>query len=228
MSLVKNLLVHLYVHTHLYYSIKNLMWAPWRYHGFAPPSPSSYDWPTPKAWAHILPTLRPRLTMLPPTRPATTVTPTSPAQVSSHLLALRIRAPQAPRPCSPMVLPSYVSLPMLPPLGPSYLAAPRICPPHALGSILQFGNIGFLVPRLEAPPVTREFAIGDRRDLAIRDRCRFDNVERTIQITPTSAHAKCASHPSPPIYTTIVLMPLCVFRPRIWTSCTCSCDKSQG
>jgi hypothetical protein len=64
-------------------------------------------------------------------------------------------------------------------------------------------------------PVTREFAIGDRRDLAIRDRCRFDNVERTIQITPTSAHDKCASHPSPPIYTTIVLMPLCVFRPRI-------------
>jgi hypothetical protein len=115
--------------------------------------------------------------------------------------APRIRASQAPRSCSPMVLPSYTPLPTLPRSPLPWHRAVWPCRESARAH----GSFSHLeTPTFSFHAVTREFAIRDRRHLAIWDRCRFDNVERTFQITLTSTHPKYASHPPPPIYTTIV------------------------
>jgi hypothetical protein len=82
-------------------------------------------------------------------------------------------------------------------LAPSRLAAPRIRPPRASRLCSLFWKRRLSRSTIDNSFVTRKFEIGDWRDLAIRDRHRFDNVKRTFQITLTYLHAKYASHPRP-------------------------------
>jgi hypothetical protein len=120
--------------------------------------------------------------------------PVPAASASSHLPAPRIRAP------SPMTQFSD---------GTSVLRDATHASPLGVELHARTENPSALCPTtsfsdLETPafsfhdwssPITREYAIGDRCDLAIRDRRRFDNAERIFQITPTSMHTKCAKAP---------------------------------
>jgi hypothetical protein len=198
----------------LYYSIKTVASASTQ---SAPPPAPARSGPTLTIWPHVHAHWCSRLTCnasesFPNQRsPSLRAAPTT--STPSCLPAPRIHAPQAHvlRWCSHPTR-RYPRSP--PPLAQRRAAgraenlhAPRLRSP-IWKRRLSRSTIGSSL-------VTHEFTIGVRRDLAIRDRHRFDNVRHTFQITLTSAHAKCASHPPPPIYTTNVLMPLCVFSPRI-------------
>jgi hypothetical protein len=82
--------------------------------------------------------------------------------------------------------------PRSPPPASSRMVMKRIRQPR--DSVFRFGNTRFLVPRLATSPLLEKIAIGDRCDLAIRDRRRLDNAERTFQITLTSTHRATWQH----------------------------------
>lgn len=158
------------------------------------PLPPPYDRPTPTHGRRSCPHHAPRLTMLPPSRLATTAALAPPppfpaASASSHLPTPRIRAPsptaQFFNGTSVLRDATHAS-----PSTSSCMAASRIRPPYA--------------PRLRSPiwkhrhshstigssPITLEYAIGDRCDLAIRDRRSFDNAKCIFQITPHTPNAQ--------------------------------------
>jgi hypothetical protein len=110
--------------SNLYYSINNLTWVPWRYHGFTPASPPRTIDPRQRLGAGPVHTV-PRLTVPPPAYPVTTATPALPAPVPCSL-----GAPTPPPPVM-LVLPSPPRATTAPHLLGSPLAPPppRQSPP---------------------------------------------------------------------------------------------------
>lgn len=86
---------------------------------------------------------------LPPLLPR----PRSPRPQRRATCQRREFAPQAPRPSSSMVLPSYVTLPTLPPRRRVAWPHRESVRPMPHDFVLRFGNTGILIPRLEAPPL---------------------------------------------------------------------------
>lgn len=108
--------------SNLYYSINNITWVPWRYHGFTPASPPRTIDPRQRLGADPVHTV-PRLTVPPPAYPVTTATPALPAPVPCSL-----GAPTPP--CD--ARPSFTSTchnRSTPPRLPSSSTPPRQSPP---------------------------------------------------------------------------------------------------